>query len=83
MGKIRPDVLAEIEIYSKRYLIAYEAQISGRVNVKKYEQLYLSGAWKNILPVFPIVVAGGEYRESKIIKVIGEEKMIDEICQHG
>ena len=83
LGKIRPDVLAEIEIYSKRYLIAYEAQISGRVDIKKYERLYLSGAWGNILPVFPIVVAGGEYEESKIIKVVGEEKMIDEICQHG
>ncbi|WP_238142626.1 replication-relaxation family protein [Tepidanaerobacter syntrophicus] len=83
LGKIRPDVLAEIEIYSKRYLIAYEAQISGRVDIKKYERLYLSGAWGNILPVFPIVVAGGEYEESKIIKVVGEEKMIDEICRYG
>ena len=83
MGKIRPDVLAEIKIYSKRFLVAYEAQISGRVNIQKYERLYLSGAWENILPVFPIVVAGGEYEESKIIKVVGEERMIDEIRRHG
>lgn len=83
LGKIRPDVLAEIEIHSKRFLVVYEGQISGLVNVEKYEKYYLSGTWKNILPVFPIVVAGGEFKESKIIKVVGEERMIDEIRRHG
>lgn len=83
IGPIRADALAEIQIHSKRFLVAYEAEIGGLANIEKYEKLFLSGLWKNVLPVFPIVVVGGKYKESKIIKVIGEDELYDELGWTG
>lgn len=76
IADLRADVLVEMQIHSKRYLIAYEAEIEGCVDIGKYEKLFLTGSWQKILPVFPLVVAGGKYKESKIIKVIGEDELL-------
>lgn len=78
---IKPDVLAEIEIKSNRYLIAYELQLNGYADIEKYEKLYKSNNWVGILPVFPIVVINGKFKPSKIIKVISEEELYNEVAE--
>lgn len=83
IGNLRADCLMDIEIYSKRYLIALEVELTGTANIKKYEDLYLSGEWQKYIPVFPIVCVSGRFRQSKIIKVVGESELLDEICRYG
>lgn len=61
------------------YLIALEVELVGLANVKKYEDLYMSGKWKNVIPVFPIVCVMGKFKQSEIIKVVGEDDLINEI----
>lgn len=76
---LRADCLLDIQIHSRMYLIALEVELVGLANIKKYEDLYMSGKWKNIIPVFPIVCVMGKFKQSKIIKVVGEDELLDEI----
>jgi len=83
IGNLRADCLLDIEIHSRRYLIALEAELRGVADVKKYEDLYLSGEWQKYIPVFPIVCISGKFKPSEIIKVVGEGELLDEIRRYG
>ncbi len=79
IGGLRADCLLDIQIHSRMYLIALEVELVGIANIKKYEDLYMSGKWRSFLPVFPIVCVSGNFKQSKIIKVVGEGELINEI----
>lgn len=79
IGNLRADCLLDIQIHSRLYLIALEVELTGVANVKKYEDLYLSGGWQSLIPVFPIVCVSGKFKQSEIIKVVGEDDLINEI----
>jgi hypothetical protein len=79
IGNLRADCLLDMQIHSGLYLIALEVELVGAANVKKYEELYISGKWQSYLPVFPIVCVIGKFKQSKIIKVVGEDELINEI----
>lgn len=76
---LRADCLLDMQIHSRMYLIALEVELTGVANVKKYEDLYLSGGWQSLIPVFPIVCVSGKFKQSEIIKVVGEDDLINEI----
>lgn len=83
IADLRADCLLDMQIYSRKFLIALEAVLEGVADIEKYEELYLSKKWVNILPVFPIVCVLGKFVPSKIIKVVGEEELLDEIRRYG
>lgn len=79
LGNLRVDCLLDIQTHSRMYLIALEVELAGVANIKKYEDLYLSGKWQNYIPVFPIVCVSGKFNQSNVIKVVGEGELLDEI----
>jgi len=70
---IRPDGFLAVEFPDKRKEIYFvETELSNKPDIEKYEILYKSNQWKNILPKFPAVifVTDKKVGESKLFQVI-------------
>lgn len=74
VGHIRPDAVIGYVLNGKKDVAFVEIQISNlSLDTQKYEKLYYSGAWKEIFPVFPQIIAVTDRKipetELKVIKV--------------
>lgn len=53
---IRPDGFMAYSYNNRNHIAFVETELSSRPNVKKYEELYKSEKWKDVLPAFPVVI---------------------------
>lgn len=58
LNNIRSDGFVAYRYNNKNYIACVEVQISNLpLDVKKYEQLYYNGKYKEYFPVFPLIIA--------------------------
>lgn len=72
LGNTIPDCLLVLSYNNKNYIYLVEVENTKAFNVKKYEDLYYSRAYKDILPAFPsiIVISNRTVKKSNKFDVI-------------
>lgn len=72
LGNTIPDCLLVLSYNNKNYIYLVECENTKAFNVKKYEDLYYSRAYKDILPAFPniIVISDRTVKKSDKFDVI-------------
>ena len=72
LGNTIPDCLLVLRYNNKNYIYLVECENTKQFNLKKYEDLYYSRAYKDILPTFPsiIVISNRPVKKSDKFDVI-------------
>lgn len=62
---IRPDGFIAYKYNNKNYIAYIETELSNKPNISKYEELYKSDKWKEVLPVFPSIIWITDHKVAK------------------